>query len=119
MRRSLPFSLFLLAACTPTVDQFRSDFPGTFCAYAVPCLDELPPEDGDTGEVSTASCEAELVDYIDTLAGDEGCTFDGEAAQACLDSLEAPTCSEAEGVRDACENVFVGDDCDLHLSALL
>lgn len=110
----------LLAACQLTVDQFHEDFPPAFCAYAVPCAESAPPGETDTAALSESACEAEFADYVDTLESDEGCTFDPEAGQKCLDAIEAATsCSSAETVRDECENVFTGDSCDLHLSALL
>lgn len=116
--RPCPALLLALAACTPSVEQFETEFTPTFCTYAVECVEELPPGT-DTGETSTASCEAEITDLIDGLKKDENCTYDGEAAQTCLDSLDGAECSGAENVRDACENIFTGDDCDLNLTALL
>lgn len=112
--------LSLLLACSPSVSSFQSDFPVSFCAYAVPCAEALPPGDADTGVLTTADCEAEVGDTLAAVAGDEGCTYDGAAAQACLDALTAAdSCSAAESVRDACEDVFTGDACDLHLSEML
>lgn len=117
MFRLLP--VVFLAACSTTPDQFTESFPAPFCEYAVPCIDELPPG-SDTGEVSTASCESEVTDSLATLAKDEACTFDAEAADACTAALEAASsCSDAEAVRDACENIYTGDDCDVQLYTLL
>lgn len=112
--------LSLLLGCSPSVASFQADFPDAFCAYAVPCVEALPPGDNDTGVLTTAACASEVGDTLDAVAGDEGCTYDGAAAQACLDAIGgAESCSSAESVRDACEDVFTGDACDLHLEEML
>lgn len=116
----LALSLFLLAGCQPTESSFESSFPVDFCAYAAPCVNAAAPGSADTGEVTEDACTAEVTDYVATVAGDDGCTFNADAAGACLSAIaDASSCADGEAVRDACEGVFTGDSCDLHLDAML
>lgn len=120
MRSLFVSAILTLTGCAVTPEAFQEDFPPAFCTYAVPCAEAAPPGETDTGALSESQCEVEFTDYVATVSGDEGCTFNADAAQACLDAIAAAaSCSAAETVRDACEGVYTGDACDLHLSALL
>jgi hypothetical protein len=116
MCRSLPLAL-LLIGCAPSYEEFAETFPTEACDWVEACTDIDDPLPGETADVY--ECDDEVLDALESLNSDEACTYDAEAAQACLELLETAVCDDEAALINDCSDVFTGDDCELDLTTLL
>ncbi|MBX2800537.1 MAG: hypothetical protein KTR31_22855 [Myxococcales bacterium] len=106
---------FVAAGCGggsgPSEADFQADFASASCAL----LDECG---GTTGFIfdSVEDCET-FYSGIFAL-GTIGCTYDGAAANDCLDAVDAATCDDTGtdvGAASACDGVYSGAACGIDL----
>lgn len=86
----------VLAGCAYDAEKFEEDYADAWCAYQLTCDPPFEPTDAD--------CREELAE---DEQGGEGCTFDKDAAKACINQLEGLQCQgAASNYPDVCEDVY-------------
>ena len=113
----LPLLLATLIACGYDEDQFTDDYLNTTCDRYVECEADMVTSMTDMGldektaqstydSIYTAVCETEPTETTDTGSSESECVFNGDAAKACIEDLQAASCAEfADG------SAFTGANC--------